>query len=120
MKSLVGVKFSHSQVDLLKRVCHVLEPFYEATLQLSNDSSCISEVIPIVTQLKESLSKVSEDERGVKTFKKDLLASIERRMGHFEEMEQFSLASALDPRFFLSSFSKVENGEKARNLLIEK
>ena len=140
----------------------MLEPFFEATLQLSNDGSCISEVniftiavleyshcllhqvIPIVTQLKESLSKVSEDERGacikllngptlgsyliirvllfivmsvicladlyickflgtvqylgVKTFKKDLLASIERRMGHFEEVEQFSLATALDPR----------------------
>ena len=45
MKSLAGVKFSQSQVDLLKRVCHVLEPFYQATLQLSNDGSCISEVL---------------------------------------------------------------------------
>ena len=35
---------------------------------------------------------------GVKTFKKDLLASIERRMGHFEEEEQFAMATALDPR----------------------
>ena len=35
---------------------------------------------------------------GVKTFKKDLLASVERRMGHFEQEEQFSMATALDPR----------------------
>ena len=39
-----GVKFGQSQVELLKRVCRVLEPFYHATLQLSNDGSCISEV----------------------------------------------------------------------------
>ena len=75
-----SVKFGQSQVELLKKVCRVLEPFYRATLQLSNDSSCISEVckcncpsvhikthgqvIPIVTQLRESLTKVSDDERG--------------------------------------------------------
>ena len=82
MSVQAGVKFGQAQVDLLKKLCHVLQPFYEATLQLSNDSSCISEVnffatiafhyspcsphqvIPIVTQLKETLSTVSEDDRG--------------------------------------------------------
>ena len=83
MSVQAGVKFGQAQVELLKKLCHVLQPFYEATLQLSNDSSCISEVnlftsvafncspcslqqvIPIVTQLKETLSKVSDDDRGI-------------------------------------------------------
>ena len=39
-----GVKFGQPQIDLLKRLCRVLEPFYDATNQLSNDASCISEV----------------------------------------------------------------------------
>ena len=39
-----GVKFGLHQVTLLKKVVMVLEPFFRATLQLSHDSSCISEV----------------------------------------------------------------------------
>ena len=108
------------------------------------------QVIPIVTQLKESLTKISDDDQGsledvwkcynvflgVKTFKKDLLASIERRLGEVERLDHFALATALDPRcwsfsesnwvildlcrYFLSSFSKPENGERAREVLIQK
>ena len=76
------------------------------------------QVIPIVTQLKESLTKISDDEQGsledvwkcynvflgVKTFKKDLLASIERRLGEVERLDHFALATALDPRCW--SFSE--------------
>ena len=76
------------------------------------------QVIPIVTQLKESLTKISDDDQGsledvwkcynvflgVKTFKKDLLASIERRLGEVERLDHFALATALDPRCW--SFSE--------------
>ena len=52
-----------------------------------------------MTQLKEDLSQISEDDHGVKTFKRELLAEIDRRMGRFEEEEQYSLACSLDPRY---------------------
>ena len=39
-----GVKLGQHQVELLKKVVKVLDPFYRATLQLSNDAACISEV----------------------------------------------------------------------------
>ena len=39
-----NVKLGQTQVDLLQNICAVLEPFYQATLQLSNDAACISEV----------------------------------------------------------------------------
>ena len=43
------VKLGQVQVDLLQNVCAVLEPFQQATLQLSNDAACISEVLEIVS-----------------------------------------------------------------------
>merc|ERR1711990_978127 len=50
-------------------------------------------------------TKISDDEQGVKTFKKDLLASIERRLGEVERLDHFALATALDPRCW--SFSEL-------------
>ena len=38
------MKLGLAQVSLLQNVCAVLEPFQHATLQLSNDAACISEV----------------------------------------------------------------------------
>jgi len=84
MKSLANVKLGQTQVDLLQNICAVLEPFYQATLQLSNDAACISETVPIITQLKESLGKVSESDKGVKSLKRDMMESLERRTGDFE------------------------------------
>ena len=109
--------------------------------------------MPIITQLKESLAKVSETDKGksilgeegnlkfiyfkgFKSLKRDLMDSLERRAGDFETKEKYALATALDPRlaivhvlcwsdamlsrYFLSSFSNVENGKAARLLLIER
>ena len=59
------------------------------------------QVIPIVTQLKEDLGAIGEDDYGVKTFKRELLAEMDRRMGRFEEEEQYSLACSLDPRYLI-------------------
>ena len=44
-----NVKLGQTQVDLLQNICAVLEPFYQATLQLSNDAACISEVNNILS-----------------------------------------------------------------------
>ena len=71
--------------------------------------------MPIITQLKESLAKVSETDngksilgeegnlkficfKGVKSLKRDLMSSLERRTGDFETKEKYALATALDPR----------------------
>ena len=55
-------------------------------------------MVPIITQLKEEMSQISEEDHGVKGFKKKLIAVIDERMGHFEEEEQYAVASCLDPR----------------------
>ena len=45
-------------------------------------------MVPIITQLKEEMSRISEEDHGVKGLKKKLLAGIDERMGNFEEEEQ--------------------------------
>ena len=105
------MKIDQRQVDLLKKIVKVLDPFFRVTLQLSRDDACISEVnldtlycflvtihqvVPIVTQLKEDLAEVSDDDQGIKGFKRKLLAGVEERMGKLEEQEKYSLSSSLD------------------------
>ena len=38
-----------------------------------------------MTQLKEDLAKISEDDHGVKGFKNKLLGGVEERLGWFED-----------------------------------
>jgi hypothetical protein len=74
----------------------------QATIQLSHNSCCISEVVPIVSQILENQKNISSEDRGVITLKRNLYKSVEQRMGHFEELEQYAVATLVDPRFYLS------------------
>lgn len=58
-----------------------------------------SQVVPIVTQLKEDLSIISEADDGVKTLKRKLAAQVEARLGDFESGEKYAVAAIIDPRF---------------------
>lgn len=58
-----------------------------------------SQVVPIVTQLKEDLSIISEADDGVKTLKRKLAAQVEARLGDFESEEKYAVAAIIDPRF---------------------
>lgn len=107
-----GVKLNLAAVELLRKVIAVLDPFYRVTLQLSRDYACISEVafcsvhplvgpvqvVPIVTQIKEDLAKISEYDNGVKGFKKKLLTGVEDRLGWFEGETLYGSSCTVDPR----------------------
>ena len=83
-------------------------------------SSLSLQVVPIITQLKEDLSSISEEDVGVKTLKRKLLASVEQRLGDLETQEMYSVSCCVDPRSWMSGFSKEENRIKARELLIQR
>ena len=77
----------------------VLEVFYEATLRLSSSSACISDVIPTITGLLYTLSPGGDrEDQGVKDFKRKRKASVTERLGAKELLEQYSIATLLDPR----------------------
>ena len=66
----------------------VLKVFYEATVRLSSNSACISDVIPTVTGLIVSLSSDDRDDLGVRDFKRKLKASLTERLGAKETFEK--------------------------------
>jgi hypothetical protein len=89
----------HIQWSLLEKLLKLLQDFYDVTEQLSHASACISEVIPVVYMLTESLDSVTSDDQGVKTFKAKPLSSVKKRMSKYETMEQYSVATLLDQRY---------------------
>ena len=84
----VDVKISNSEWVLMEKVVKVLKVFYEATVQFSAVSACISEVVPTVTGLLVTLSQGDGDDHGVKDFKKKLKESVTDRLGGKEMLEQ--------------------------------
>ena len=101
------------------KVVKVLEVFYEATVRLSSSSACISDVVPTVTSLIVALGpgdgekkrvrvillSLGASDNGVKDFKRKLKASLLERLGNKEDLERYSLATLLDPRYDKSLFS---------------
>ena len=55
------VMLTKSKLEVVERICAILKPFYDATLEISRDDTCISVVIPIVSLLLGKLQESSED-----------------------------------------------------------
>ena len=95
----LDVSLTNADWNLMEKVVKVLEVFYEATLRLSSSSACISDVIPTITGLLYTLSPGGDrEDQGVKDFKRKLKASVTERLGAKELLEQYSIATLLDPR----------------------
>ena len=102
-KKRLDVDISNTDWTLMEKVVNVLGVFFEATERFSSASACISEVIPTVTGLLVTLNINDRDDIGVKDFKRKLKDSLERRLGGKETLEQYSVATLLDPRYSVSS-----------------
>ena len=95
----LDVNLTNADWNLMEKVVKVLEVFYEATVRLSSSSACISDVIPTITGLLYTLSPGGDREvHGVKNFKRKLKESLTERLGAKELLEQYSIATLLDPR----------------------
>lgn len=93
----------------MEKVLRLLQPFEEYTKLMSNDNSCISEVIPAVTVLKKFLSRQDgEKTAGVRTMRDELSSALERRFQTAFSSKNFVLATTIDPRF-KTKFSKDES-----------
>jgi hypothetical protein len=91
--------------------------FYEATLQLSHASSCISEVVPVTTILLDALAQGKND-AGVIGYKFNLRSRLRESMGDFEKDPTYAVATLLDPRYKATFFQDVENVDAAKKNLI--
>lgn len=55
-------------------------------------------VIPAITLLLRFLSRVTEDDHGIKTMKGTLAAAVKKRFGDIDEKPLYKLATLHDPR----------------------
>ena len=94
----LDTRITNADWSLMEKVVMVLKVFYEATVRLSSNSACISDVIPTITGLIVSLSSEDRDDLGVRDFKRKLNTSLNERLGAKEEFEKYSVATLLDPR----------------------
>ncbi len=92
----------------------MLTDFAEATEVLSSRSASIAEVcssrrlstklisfcqvIPVVSTIMADLASGGDD-HGVRGLKRELLASMTRRLGHFENNERCAVATLVNPRY---------------------
>ena len=93
-----------TQTDIANKVINVLLPVEEITKCISEDTACISVIIPLVRGLKKTLEQ-SDKDRGVCTMKSEMLESLQRRFSNIEETDFLVLSTMLDPRFKDKFFS---------------
>jgi hypothetical protein len=114
------VSFFNSDWELISKCVTVLKVFKEATVMLSSSDASISQVIPIVKLIRDSLEVDRRADRGVITLKKKLVDALDRRFASKEEKEKYSIATLLDPRYKKVFFQDPIKCEEAVQKLLEK
>ena len=90
---------SEEEWILLRETVELLEPLYDATVEISGETfTTLSKVIPMSTQLMAIYSE--SDKTMTQTtcdFKLELVKSLKKRFGSFENNEAYVCATMLDP-----------------------
>ena len=97
-----------NQLDLAGKVAKVLGCVEEITKSVSTDAASVSLIIPFIQALRLTLEKNDDSDRGVRTMKADMLASLNRRYADIEKNTILSVATLLDPRFKDKFFSESD------------
>ena len=111
--------FSTTQWQLAEKVVRLLQPFEEATEDISCNTSSISLVIPIINSLQRKLI-VEDDDMGIMSMKRKMSLSIADRFADIERHEFYSLSTLLDPRFKDEVFSSHAAVVHSREQLLVK
>ena len=88
-----------TQWRLAEKVIKILQPFEEATEDLSSETSSVALFIPIVNSLNRLLQVHEEDRDIIMAMKRKILLSMENRFGNCETQELYCTSTMLDPRF---------------------
>jgi len=100
---------SASDWELAERIVKVLKPFYEATVEISSDQTCLSVMVPMVTMLLGKVQARPEPtDRGLQQLKAALRDAIQRRFAFARTTPAIVVATLLDPRFKDEYFNSQE------------
>ena len=105
------------QYEIIEKVIAVLKPIEDITQSISSDKASASIIIPYVRALRKCWENCSDD-RGVRTMKKELLDSLNRRFCDVEENETLVIATMLDPCFKDKFFTTLVARDEAKSMLI--
>ena len=106
---------THGEWALAEKVNKILSPFQDATKKLSDHSTSLADVWPIVKSI-ETVLKYYTEEEGVKTLVKGMLYDLENRFSFIKENDIYLLATTLDPRYKNVLFS--EDGQKSNEKVV--
>jgi len=108
-----------SQWNLAEKVINLLQPFEEATEDISSDTSSVALFIPIVNSLSKLL-QVDDEDYGIMAMKRKMLLSMQTRFGSCEGQDIYYLSTILDPRFKNRVFSSQAEMRRSQERLIIK
>ena len=112
------VSFYNTDWELIAKCVNILNVFKEATLMLSSSDASISQVIPIVKLIHDSLAVNRRNDRGVITLKRNLSEALSRRFAIKEDLEKYAVATLLDPRYKKLFFQDDEKCDDAVKTLL--
>lgn len=102
-----------NQWILLEKLLNLLQPFEAITKEVSSTKCSISVAIPMVKTLQLYLSKSGDNFSGVGTIKDVLVQNLDKRFASLENNENYVIATALDPRFKMAFFNKLNVDEQS-------
>ncbi|CAG9790324.1 unnamed protein product [Diatraea saccharalis] len=95
----------------------ILRCFYQATLDISSDSSSISLIIPLIVMLNSKMTTKDEDPEKVILLKIQLRNSIHRRFSYLKNTPHLMIATLIDPRFKSKYFTNDETENTKTEIL---
>lgn len=107
---------SASEWELAERIVTVLKPFYDATLEISSDKTCISVMIPMTTMLLSKL-EIRPEDRGLQQLKAALRDAMNRRFDFVKKTSVTVAATLLDPRFKDAYFNSQEKADAVAEVM---
>lgn len=105
---------------IINNIVSVLKHFYEATLDLSADSSCASIVIPLIQMLNSKLQPNLQDSEKIIMLRRRLRKSLNERFAYINTCSELAIATFLDPRFkdrYFTDANKLKFSEEIKNFL---
>ncbi|GFR88462.1 zinc finger BED domain-containing protein 4 [Elysia marginata] len=106
------------ELDVLRKAMATLEPFYEATVELSSERhTTVAKVIPLVDILKEM---VSSDDSPLAVLLHQQLQERFKTVDRRPHLHcHLTMATALDPRYKLNGFLSTDSSDRAVQMLKE-
>ena len=116
------VELRAQQWSLAEKVVRLLQPFEEATREVSGEYSSAGVIVPIMNSLERALTSHAEstvDDHGITRMKHQMLLSLKQRYQNMETNKFFTLSAVLDPRFKLCVFMSASASALVRQMLME-